>query len=36
MWFKMLEKILHDFGFKSSENDACLFMKKGLVALIFF
>ena len=32
LWFKMLEKSLHDLGFKSNENDACMFMKKGLVA----
>ena len=33
--FKMLEKSLHDLGFKSSDNDGCLFMKKGLMALVY-
>ena len=35
LWFKTLEKSLHDLGFKLSDNDACLLMKKGLVALVY-
>ena len=35
LWFKTLEKSLHDRGFHSSENDPCLFLKKGLVALVY-
>ena len=31
LWFKTLEKSLHDRGFNSSENDPCLFLKKDLV-----
>ena len=35
LWFEMLEKSLHDIGFTSSVNDACMFMKKGLVVLVY-
>ena len=35
LWFKALEKSLHDCGFTSSENDPCLFLKKDLVALVY-
>ena len=35
LWFKTLEKSLHDRGITSSENDPCLFLKKDLVALVY-
>ena len=34
LWFKMLEKSLHNRGFTSSKNDPCLFLKKDLVMYI--
>ena len=35
LWFKMLEKSLLDCGFKASKQGLCMFMKKGLVALVY-
>lgn len=35
MWFKTLEKSLLDRGFTACEQDPCIFMKKGLVALTY-
>ena len=35
LWFKTLEKSLHNRGFTSSKNDPCLFLKKDLVALVY-
>lgn len=35
LWFKTLKKSLLDRGFKASKQDPCMFMKKGLVALVY-
>ena len=35
LWFKTLEECLHDRGFKSSENDLCLILKKDFVDLVY-
>ena len=35
LWFKTLEKSLHDRGFKSSAVDPCLFLMDDLVALVY-
>ena len=35
LWFMMLEKCLLDHSFKASKQDPCMFMKKGLVALVY-
>ena len=35
LWFETLEKTLLDRGFKACAQDPCIFMKKGLVALVY-
>jgi len=35
LWFKTLEKSLHDRGFKTSAQDLCMFMKKKLIVLVY-
>ena len=35
LWFKTLEKSLLDHGFKASKQDPCMFIKKGLVDLVY-
>ena len=35
LWFKTLDKSLLDRSFKASKQDPCMFMKKGLVALVY-
>jgi len=35
LWFKTLEKSLHDRGFRSSAIDPCLFLKEDLIALVY-
>ena len=35
LWFKTHEKSLPEQGFKACEQDTCMFMKKGHVALVY-
>ena len=35
LWFKTLEESLSDRGLKANKQDPCMFMKKGLVALVY-